>query len=135
MDDHRSVMDKCHFCRTERRPSIGGGRRLLTAEQETVLVNMVIASNAIRLREIQTQTVENQVVFQGIDSISISTIDQIVQKNHTRTKQLYRVPFERNSNRVKEQGFQYVQVIAILYRIFTVCRVGPISPAYQFSPV
>ncbi|KAK0142201.1 hypothetical protein N1851_020138 [Merluccius polli] len=52
-----------------------------------------------------------QVVFQGIDSSSISTIDQIVQKNHIRTKQLDRVPFERNSNRVKEQLFQYVQRI------------------------
>lgn len=135
MDDHRSVMVRFHFCRTERRPSIGGRRRLLTAEQETALVNMVIANNAIRLRDIQTQIVEDQVVFQGIDSISISTIDRIVQKNHIRTKQLYRVPFERNSNRVKEQRFQYVQVIAILYRSFTVCRVWPISPAYQYSTV
>jgi hypothetical protein len=75
MGDHRSVMVKLIFCRTERRPSIGGRRRLLTAEQETALVNMVIDSNANSLRDIQTQNVENQVVFQGIDSISISTID------------------------------------------------------------
>jgi hypothetical protein len=84
---------------------------------------MVIANNAICLREIQTQIVEDLVVFQGIDSVNISTIDRIVQKNHIRTKQLYCVPFERNSNRVKEQRFQYVQVIAIWYRIFTICRV------------
>ena len=37
----------------------GGRRRLLTAEQETALVNMVIANNAIRLSEIQTQIVED----------------------------------------------------------------------------
>ena len=61
-------------------------------------MNMGIANNAIRLREFQTQIVEDQVVFQGIDSISISTIDRIDQKNHIRTKQLYRVPFERNAN-------------------------------------
>ncbi len=83
MDDHNSVM-VLYFCRTERQPSIGG-RRLLTAEQETALVNMVIVNNAIRLREIQTQIVEDQVVFQGIDSISISTIDRIIQRNQIRT--------------------------------------------------
>ncbi len=53
--------------------------------------------NAIHLREIQTQIVEDQVVFQGIDRISISTIDRIIQRNQIRTKQLYRVPYERNS--------------------------------------
>nr|XP_023842939.1 uncharacterized protein LOC111963654 [Salvelinus alpinus] len=97
--------------KAERQPSVGGRRRLLTAEQETALVDMAFANNAIRLREIQTQIVEDQVFFQGTDSISISIIDQIVQKNHIRTKQLYRVPFERISNRVKEQQFQYVQRI------------------------
>ncbi|KAI1896958.1 hypothetical protein AGOR_G00100260 [Albula goreensis] len=60
--------------RTERWPSIGGRWRLLTAEQETALVNMVVANNPIHLRDIQTQIVEDQVVFQEID--------WIVQKNH-----------------------------------------------------
>jgi hypothetical protein len=86
-------------------------------------VNMVIANNAIPLREIQTQIVEDQVVLTRSF------------RRTTKTKQLYRVPFERNSNRVKEQRFQYVQVIVILYRIFTICRVWPISPAYQYSTV
>ena len=57
---------------------MGGRWRLLTAEQETALVNMVIANNAICLMEIQTQIVEDQ----GIDSINTSTIDRIVQKNY-----------------------------------------------------
>ncbi|KAK0151758.1 hypothetical protein N1851_006859 [Merluccius polli] len=93
--------------RTERQQSIGGRRRLLTAEQETALVNMVIANNAITLREIQTRIIEDQEIFQGTNSISLSTIDRVIQQNHIRTKQLYRVPFERNSDRVKEQRFQY----------------------------
>ncbi|KAK0135938.1 hypothetical protein N1851_028189 [Merluccius polli] len=82
--------------RTERQPSIGGRRRLLTAEQETALVNMVMANNAITLREIQTHIIEDQEIFQGTNSISLSTIDRVIQQNHIRTKQLYRVPFERN---------------------------------------
>jgi hypothetical protein len=62
----------------------------------------VIANNDIRLREIQTQIVEDQVVFQGIDSISISTMEQIVQKKH-KDKAAVSCALERNSNRVKEQ--------------------------------
>lgn len=89
---------------------------------------MVIANNVIRLRETQTHIVEDLLlVFQGTGSINMSTIDQIVQKNHIRTKQLYCVPFERNSNRVKAQRFQYVQVIAIVYRIFTICSMAHLS--------
>lgn len=53
MDDQRSV--------TERQPSVGDRRKFLTAKQETVLVNVMIASNAIR--EIQSRIVEEQVVF------------------------------------------------------------------------
>ena len=76
---------------------------------------MVIANNAITLREIQTCIIEDQEIFQGTNSISLSTIDRVIQQNHIRTKQLYCVPFERNSDRVKEQRFQYVQVIEMLY--------------------
>ncbi len=96
---------------------------------------MVIVNNSIRLREIQTQLVEDQVVFQGIDSISISTIDRIIQRNQIRTKQLYRAPYKINANRVKEQRFQYVQVTDIQYRIFTMCIIWPVSPAHQHSTV
>ena len=76
---------------------------------------MVIANNAITLREIQTRIIEDQEIFQGTNSISLSTINRVIQQNHIRTKQLYRVPFERNSDMVKEQRFQYVQVIEMLY--------------------
>ncbi|KAG9338077.1 hypothetical protein JZ751_027155 [Albula glossodonta] len=39
---HNTPLLYKHADRTERRPSIGGRRRLLTAEQETALVNMVL---------------------------------------------------------------------------------------------
>ncbi|KAJ8365154.1 hypothetical protein SKAU_G00139850, partial [Synaphobranchus kaupii] len=99
------------FCRTERRPPGGGRRRLVSEEQEREMVNMIIANNAIRLREIQQWVIEDQQVFRGIDAINISTIDRILRKNRLRMKQAYRVPFERNSDRVKYQRQEYVQGI------------------------
>ncbi|KAL1252164.1 hypothetical protein QQF64_019960 [Cirrhinus molitorella] len=74
------------------------------------LVNMVIANNVIRLREIQRRVIEDDHHFRGINAISLSTIDRILRKNQFRMKQVYRVPFERNSDRVKNQRVEYVQV-------------------------
>jgi len=107
------------FCRTERQPPGGGRRRLVSNEQEREMVNMVIANNAIHLREIQQWVVEDQQVFRGTDAISISTIDRILKRNHLRMKQAYCVPFERNSDRVKDQQQEYVQVwVTILYEVY-----------------
>ncbi|KAL7382378.1 hypothetical protein ABVT39_021351 [Epinephelus coioides] len=109
------IMDKRG---TERQPPGGRRRRLASNEQETEMVNMVIANNAFHLREIQQRVVEDQQVFRGIDAISISTIDRILKRNHLRMKQAYRVPFERNSD-VKDQQQEYVQVwVTILYEVF-----------------
>lgn len=76
---------------------------------------MVIANNAIKLREIQSAVIENNTVFGNIESVSISTIDRVLKKNEIRMKQLYKVPFERNSERVKEIRHQYVQVKQVFY--------------------
>ncbi|KAL1269215.1 hypothetical protein QQF64_031504 [Cirrhinus molitorella] len=95
--------------RTQRRPPGGGRLRLLSEEQERELVNMVIANNVIRLREIQRRVIEDDHHFRGINAISLSTIDRILRKNQFRMKQVYRVPFERNSDRVKNQRVEYVQ--------------------------
>nr|XP_024660254.1 uncharacterized protein LOC112435651 [Maylandia zebra] len=94
--------------RTQRRPPGGGRLRLLSEEQERELVNMVIANNVIRLQEIQRRVIEDDHLFRGINAISLSTIDR---KNQFRMKQAYRVPFERNSDRVKNQRVEYVQRI------------------------
>jgi len=63
---------------------------------------MVIANNAIRLREIQSAVTEDDNIFGNIESVSVSTIDRLLRRNEIRMKQLYNVPFERNSDRVKE---------------------------------
>lgn len=71
---------------------------------------MVRANNAIRLREIQCAIIEDNNVFQHIQSVSTSTMDRVLRRHHMSMKQLYRVPFERNDDRVKELRYQYVQV-------------------------
>ncbi|KAL7887091.1 hypothetical protein AOLI_G00048120 [Acnodon oligacanthus] len=96
---------------TDRRHYFGGRPRLLSEEQENAIVNMAIANNVIRLREIQNRVIEDQSVFQGIDQISIPTIDRILQCNRMAMKQAYHVPFERNSENVKDQRLEYVQRI------------------------
>ncbi len=62
---------------------------------------MVVANNAIRLREIQAAVIADQGAFRNINSVSLATIDRVLKRNHFRMKQLYRVPFQRNSDIVK----------------------------------
>ena len=50
----------------------------------------------MRLREIQERVIQDNTHFQGIDSVSIPTIDH---RNRVRMKQVYRVPFERKGER------------------------------------
>ena len=83
---------------------------MFSPHQETLIVDMVRENNTIKLREIQQRIIEDHMYFEGIDSVSLSTVDRVLKHNRLRMKQLYRVPFERNSDRVKEQKFQYVQV-------------------------
>ncbi len=98
------------FGRIERLPTQGGRERVLSPEQETEIMNMVLENNAITLRQIQRKIIENNDMFQNIDSVSLSTLDRFLRRNHLRMKQVYRVPFERNSERVKELRYNYVQV-------------------------
>lgn len=93
---------------------VGGGReRLLSPEQETEIVNMVLQNNAITLRQLRRNIIENNDVFQNVPSVSISTVDRVLRKHQLRMKQIYRVPFSRNSDRVKELRHNYVQVSAV----------------------
>ncbi|XP_035857020.1 uncharacterized protein LOC118495027 [Sander lucioperca] len=95
--------------RTERLPTQGGRERLLSPEQETEIINMVLENNAITLRQIQRKILQNNEMFQNIDRVSLSTLDRVLRRNNLRMKQVYRVPFERNSERVKELRHNYVQ--------------------------
>ncbi|XP_073474085.1 uncharacterized protein [Aquarana catesbeiana] len=100
--------------RIGRQPGTGGRRKLLNEQQEQEICNMVFANNAITLRQIRTEILQNNAIFQNVNSISISTIARILKKHQMTMKQIYRVPFERNSDRVKELRYQYVHRIMAL---------------------
>ncbi|KAF0033546.1 hypothetical protein F2P81_013612 [Scophthalmus maximus] len=91
------------------RPLGGGGERLFTQQQELAIIEMVRENNPIQLRELQQRIIANRNVFNNINKVSISTLSRILQKHNFRMKQLYRVPFERNSVRVKDLRHDYVQ--------------------------
>ncbi|XP_060758415.1 uncharacterized protein LOC132869078 [Neoarius graeffei] len=93
----------------ERLPRSGGRGRLLNNDQELAIVAMVVANNEIRLREIQARIVDENEVFENINSISLTTIARTLSKHRVRMKQLYTVPFDRNSDRVKDLRRLYVQ--------------------------
>ncbi|KAI7790162.1 hypothetical protein IRJ41_011132 [Triplophysa rosa] len=71
---------------------------------------MVVENNAIRLREIKSAFIEDNNIFENIQTVSISTIDRVLKRHQMNMKQLYTVPFERNGERVKELLYQYVQI-------------------------
>ena len=104
------------FYRMARRPTGGGRQRLFTQQQELAIVNLVRANNAIRVHQLQQQILADRQVFNNINLVSITTIRRILVKHNMTMKQLYRVPFERNSVRVKELRHEYVQVsVSVLY--------------------
>ncbi|XP_063059114.1 uncharacterized protein LOC134452585 [Engraulis encrasicolus] len=96
--------------RMTRRPSRGGRQRLFSPQQETEVVNIVRANNAIRLHQIRHKILADQGTFHNVNQVSVSTIQRILVKHYVSMKQLYRVPFERNEDRVKELRHAYVQV-------------------------
>ncbi|XP_036001508.1 uncharacterized protein LOC118565346 [Fundulus heteroclitus] len=97
--------------RVERMPHRGGRVAIFTAAQETPIVDMVRENNLIRLREIRDKVIDDNVNFEGIDHVSLATIDRVLRRQKMRMKQVYRVPFERNSARHKDLRYEYVQRI------------------------
>ncbi|XP_051524775.1 uncharacterized protein LOC127424032 [Myxocyprinus asiaticus] len=91
--------------RIQHLPPSGGRGKLLNEEQELAIVNIVIADNEIKLKDIQSRVVEDNLVFGNIAAISIISISRTLAKQRVRMKQLYKVPFER----IKELRRQYVQ--------------------------
>ncbi|XP_063066069.1 keratin, type I cytoskeletal 9-like [Engraulis encrasicolus] len=89
--------------RIERLPCTGGRPKVFNAEQEVAIVNMVIANNAIRLRDIRRAVIDDDDgIFSNINTVSLTTIDRVLKRHHVAMKELYRVPFQRNSEAVKE---------------------------------
>lgn len=104
------------FYKMARRPTGGGRQRLFTQQEELAIVNLVRANNAIRLHQLQQQILADRQVFTNINRVSITTIRRILVKHNMTMKQLYRVPFEKNSVRVKELQHENVQVsVSVLY--------------------
>ncbi len=79
-------------------PHRGGRVAIFTAAQETLIVDMVRENNLIRLREIRDKVIADNVNFESIDDVSLATIDRVLRRQKMRMKQVYRVPFERNSD-------------------------------------
>ncbi|XP_049908273.1 uncharacterized protein LOC126395121 [Epinephelus moara] len=94
--------------RTERQPHSGGKRRVFTPEQETLIVNMVRENNAITLRQIKQKILADNAAFNTIQNVSLSTLDRVLKRNSLAMKQVYRVPFERNTDHVKELRRDFV---------------------------
>ena len=105
------------FYRMVGRPLQRERERLFTQQQELAIIEMERENNAMRLRELQQRIIANRNVFNNINSVSISTLSRILQKHNFRMEQLYRVPFERNSVRVKDLRHDYVQVCVTLLHI------------------
>ncbi|XP_042604335.1 uncharacterized protein LOC122141313 [Cyprinus carpio] len=88
--------------RIEVREHSGGRTRLFSVEQEHAIVDMVVQNNTLCLKEIQQRITQDNQLFHNIHQCSLSTIDRVLRRNAIRMKQVYKVPFERNSIRVKE---------------------------------
>ncbi|KAL1022221.1 hypothetical protein UPYG_G00023870 [Umbra pygmaea] len=62
------------FCRIERLPHGGGRTGMFSPHQETLIIDLVRENNAIKLSEIQQKIIEDHVNFEGINSVSLSTV-------------------------------------------------------------
>ncbi|KAL3973888.1 glutaminase [Sarotherodon galilaeus] len=88
----------------------GGGRpRVLTDQQELAVVEMVRATNDIRLSEIKQAIENSNDTFANVPSISLPTIARLLKKHQVSMKQIYLLPFERNNVRVKQLRSEYIQ--------------------------
>ncbi|XP_034152906.1 uncharacterized protein LOC114840851 [Esox lucius] len=97
--------------RTARRPAVGGRQRVFTHAQELAVVNLVVANNAITLRQLRERILEDQAIFHNVHSVSTTTLARVLREHHVSMKQLYNVPFERNSVAVKNLRYDYVQTV------------------------
>ena len=97
--------------RIEGRERQGGRGPIFTQEQD--IINMVLANNAIRLRELQANIIGDHAIFNDVHRVSQSTLARIRKIHQVQMKQFYRVPFERRSQRVKRLRHEYVEVYIV----------------------
>ena len=65
--------------RIARQPHRGGRGPLFAPEQEQPICTMVVEINAIRLREIKSAIMEDNNIFENIQTVSISIIDRVLK--------------------------------------------------------
>ena len=61
---------------------------MFTAEHETAIVNMVLANNALTIKQIKSAIIDDQAMFQNIDTVSLATVDRVLRRNELRMKQV-----------------------------------------------
>ena len=54
---------------------------------------MVLANNGLTIKQIQSAIIDDEAMFQNIDTVSQATVDSVLRRNKLRMKQVYRVPF------------------------------------------
>lgn len=100
---------------------MGGRQRVFTHAQELAVVNLVVANNTITLRQLRERILEDQAIFHNVHSVSTTTLARVLREHHVSMKQLYKVPFERNSVAVKNLRYDYVQVSATVPLQWQLC--------------
>ena len=61
---------------------------MFTEQQEREIVNMVLANNAITLKQLQANIVNNHAMFNDIHQVSTSTLARILKKKRIQMKQI-----------------------------------------------
>ena len=61
---------------------------MFTAEQETAIVNTVLANNELTIKQIKSAIIDDQAMFQNIDTVSLATVDRVLRRNELRMKQV-----------------------------------------------
>ncbi|XP_058258311.1 uncharacterized protein LOC131361293 [Hemibagrus wyckioides] len=62
----------------------------------------------------QTNILNDHTVFNNVHQVSLTTLGRILKKHHIQMKQLYQVPLERNSERVKDLQHEYVERVLLI---------------------
>ncbi len=73
-------------------------------------MNLVLANNAISFFEICNHILNDATIFAYINVVSPLTVHCVLQRNQLRMKQLHKVLFERNCDRVKNIRHYFVEV-------------------------
>ncbi len=92
---------------------------MFSQQQETIIVNMVLQNNLIRLREIQQRVEEDNVNFEGINCVSLSTIDRVLKRNPDKSQTSLQSTIWEKFWKGKELQYQYVQVSNHVQRLYS----------------